>query len=203
MLKRQHPVLLATLESFPCRTSPWTSPRATHGDGRKSALEAMWKRCSDVAYCHVCDRVDQLPLFPYNRGWENPPKSVGVFIPIVRIPIKGWMTIPNTRSLDLPIEPKRPGFFGGSGPLQNNNSFPTKKRVIWVQGLDLHDILVTVLYRGHTHIYIHTYIHIYIYIGTTLSFFRGVFLQRPNLPLAGSTCSPISTPPRSYLGLPN
>ena len=25
---------------------------------------------------------------------------VGVYIPIIRIPIKGWMTIPNTRSLD-------------------------------------------------------------------------------------------------------
>ena len=26
--------------------------------------------------------------------------TVGVYIPIIRIPIKGWMTIPNTRSLD-------------------------------------------------------------------------------------------------------
>ncbi len=25
---------------------------------------------------------------------------VGVYVPIIRIPIKGWMTIPNTRSLD-------------------------------------------------------------------------------------------------------
>ena len=25
---------------------------------------------------------------------------IGVYIPIIRIPIKGWMTIPNTRSLD-------------------------------------------------------------------------------------------------------
>ena len=38
----------------------------------------------------MCDRVDQLPLFPYNRGWEKQPKSVGVYIPIVRIPIKMW-----------------------------------------------------------------------------------------------------------------
>ena len=22
---------------------------------------------------HLCDRVDQLPLFPYNRGWETQP----------------------------------------------------------------------------------------------------------------------------------
>ena len=27
----------------------------------------------------ICARVDQLPLFPYNRGWETQPKSVGVY----------------------------------------------------------------------------------------------------------------------------
>ncbi len=34
----------------------------------------------------VCDRVDQLPLFPYNRGWWVINPIVGVYIPIVRIP---------------------------------------------------------------------------------------------------------------------
>ena len=27
----------------------------------------------------MCARVDQLPLFPYNRGWETQPNSVGVY----------------------------------------------------------------------------------------------------------------------------
>ena len=38
--------------------------------------------------------------FPYNRGWETQPKSVGVYIPIIRIPIKGGMTIPNIATFD-------------------------------------------------------------------------------------------------------
>ena len=33
-------------------------------------------------------------------GDGHQPKSVGVYMPIIRIPIKGGMTIPNTRSLD-------------------------------------------------------------------------------------------------------
>ncbi len=48
----------------------------------------------------MCARVDQLPLFPYNRGWLSTQVRRGENIPIIRIPIKGWMTIPNTRSLD-------------------------------------------------------------------------------------------------------
>ena len=38
----------------------------------------------EVAIC--ADRVDQLPLFTYNRGWENQPNSRGENIPIIRIP---------------------------------------------------------------------------------------------------------------------
>ena len=33
-------------------------------------------------------------------GDGHQPNSIGVYIPIIRIPIKGGMTIPNTRSLD-------------------------------------------------------------------------------------------------------
>ena len=38
---------------------------------------------------YMCDRVDQLPLFPYTRGWETQPNSRGLKGPIIRIPIKG------------------------------------------------------------------------------------------------------------------
>ena len=27
----------------------------------------------------ICARVDQLPLFPYNRGWETQPNSRGLY----------------------------------------------------------------------------------------------------------------------------
>ena len=37
----------------------------------------------------------KLPLFPYNRGWSSTQ-----YIPIIRIPIKGGMTIPNIATLD-------------------------------------------------------------------------------------------------------
>lgn len=39
--------------------------------------------------CIMCDQVDQLPLFPYN--------SVGVYLPIVRIPD----TVPGKGSLKI------------------------------------------------------------------------------------------------------
>ena len=58
-------------------------------------------RCGRSFSRSICARVDQLPLFPYNRGWETQPKSVGVY----RAPwnkdsdIKGGRSpIPNTRS---------------------------------------------------------------------------------------------------------
>ncbi len=41
----------------------------------------------------------KLPLFPYNRGWFINP-IVGVYIPIIRIPIEGGMTIPNIATFD-------------------------------------------------------------------------------------------------------
>ena len=42
-------------------------------------LKSLWS-------LYMCDRVDQHPIFPYNRGWENQPNSVGVYIPNIRIP---------------------------------------------------------------------------------------------------------------------
>ena len=48
----------------------------------------------------ICARVDQLPLFPYNRGWENQPNGRGLYTHYKDSVIKGGMTISNTRSLD-------------------------------------------------------------------------------------------------------
>ena len=38
-------------------------------------------------------RVDQLPLFPYNRGWStHQPNSIGIYIiPIIRISVNRWL----------------------------------------------------------------------------------------------------------------
>ena len=44
--------------------------RAACGQG---LLPAKWG-CK-----HLCDRVDQLPSFPYNRGWETQPSSRGLY----------------------------------------------------------------------------------------------------------------------------
>ena len=41
----------------------------------------------------------KLPLFPYNREWENQPNSRGLYTHI-RIPLKGGMTIPNIATFD-------------------------------------------------------------------------------------------------------
>ena len=51
---------------------------------------------------HMCDRVDRLPLFPYNRGWETQPNSRGLYThyKYSSIPIKGGMTIPNIATFD-------------------------------------------------------------------------------------------------------
>ena len=50
----------------------------------------------------MCDRVDQLTLFPYNRGWENQAKSVGVY----RAPLEGFPSLkvgglPSPRTKEL------------------------------------------------------------------------------------------------------
>ena len=50
-------------------------------------------------YFRRCARVDQLPVFPYNRGGFIY-RIVGVYIPIIRIPTKGGMTIPNIGTFD-------------------------------------------------------------------------------------------------------
>ena len=53
-----------------CRTCP-----VLHG----SNLPLLVRDRAMITEVHLCDRVDQLPLFPYNRGWETQPKSVGVY----------------------------------------------------------------------------------------------------------------------------
>ena len=42
----------------------------------------------------------KLPLFPYNRPAMVINPIVGVYIPIIRIPIKGGMAIPNIATFD-------------------------------------------------------------------------------------------------------
>ena len=64
-------------------------------------MKTFWSRFgSRLGGGFKCARVDQLPLFPYNRGWETQPNSVGVYIPIIRIPIKDGMTISNIATFD-------------------------------------------------------------------------------------------------------
>ena len=70
----------------------------------------------------MCDRVDQLTLFPYNRGWETQPNSRGENIPIIRIPIKGGRSpIPNIATFDH-------GTDGISGSYSSSSSPSEKKK---------------------------------------------------------------------------
>ena len=62
-------------------------------------VDVQMMRCAEAFPVSMCDRVDQLPLFPY-RGWETQPNSRGENIPIITIPIKSEMTISNIGSLD-------------------------------------------------------------------------------------------------------
>ena len=48
-----------------------------------------WVPGEKYRFFHRCQGRSTPMGFPYNRGWENQPKSVGVYIPIIRIPIKG------------------------------------------------------------------------------------------------------------------
>ena len=48
----------------------------------------------------MCNRVDQLHYFHIIGDAKNQPNSVGVYIPIIKIPIKGGMTIPNIATFD-------------------------------------------------------------------------------------------------------
>ena len=54
-------------------------------------LESLINQPSADCYIrneHMCQGLTcKLPLFPYNRGWETQPKFVGVYIPIIRIPV--------------------------------------------------------------------------------------------------------------------
>ena len=52
-------------------------------------------------FCHMCHGQSTPMTFPYNRGWETQPKSVGVYIPIDKDSvIKGGMTISNIATFD-------------------------------------------------------------------------------------------------------
>ena len=64
-----------------------------HSAGNQRPMESVrWEKLTHLLVgClldfYMCDGVDQLPLFPYNRGWDkliNP--IVGVYILIIRIP---------------------------------------------------------------------------------------------------------------------
>ena len=48
----------------------------------------------------MCDRVDQLPLFPYNRGWSSTQVRRGLYTHYENSFIKGGMTIPNIATFD-------------------------------------------------------------------------------------------------------
>ncbi len=50
---------------------------------------------------NMCDRVDQLPLFPYNRGWETQPNSRGLYTHYKDSLLKGGMTIPQKNATTL------------------------------------------------------------------------------------------------------
>ena len=46
---------------------------------------------------NICAIGSKLPLFPYNGRWSS---TIGIYIPIIRIPIIGGMTIPNIATFD-------------------------------------------------------------------------------------------------------
>ena len=54
----------------------------------------------------MCDRVDQLTLFPYNRGWEKSTQvRRGLYPHYKEFPIKGWIiAIPKDQGVDRPDE---------------------------------------------------------------------------------------------------
>ncbi len=72
----------------------------TLGSRRKCGWQFKKTCCIATDLQHVAIHVpgSKLPLFPYNRGWSS--TQVGVYIPIIRIPIKGGMTIPNVATFD-------------------------------------------------------------------------------------------------------
>ena len=50
--------------------------------------------------CRLCQGRSTPMKFPYYRGWETQPNGRGLIYPLSGFPIEGWMSIPNTRSLD-------------------------------------------------------------------------------------------------------
>ena len=62
---------------------------------------AIWFRAkSKLEETHSCARVDQLPWHFHITGDKPINPIVRVYIPIIRIPIKGGMTIPNIATFD-------------------------------------------------------------------------------------------------------
>ena len=58
------------------------------------------KNIESILRLHMCDRVDQLPFFPYNRGWETQPNNRVLYTNYKDSVIKGGMTIPNIATFD-------------------------------------------------------------------------------------------------------
>ena len=57
-----------------------------------------------LCYIRACDRADQLPLFPYNRGMGNSTQMIGVYIPIIRFSYERWDEfIPKIGSWERPV----------------------------------------------------------------------------------------------------
>ena len=90
-------VLVSMRRSTKSRSFLGTTSLMERWDGCSvwGSLRLCWGRCGPKAYVPG----SKLPLFPYNRGWSSNP-LVGIYIPIIRIPIKGGMTIPNIATFD-------------------------------------------------------------------------------------------------------
>ena len=59
-----------------------------------------YEQMDDLALLfHVCQGLNSHYFHIIGDG-KNQPNSVGVYIPIIRIPIKGGMTIPNIATFD-------------------------------------------------------------------------------------------------------
>ena len=72
--------------------------------GLPAPLERYLKHLSNetktscLGYIYIYVLGSKLPLLLYNRGWSSTQFRRGLYTQ--GFPTKGWMTIPNTRSLD-------------------------------------------------------------------------------------------------------
>ena len=88
-------VVLQLMDSPICGShGGWRMPKqASQKTSSGWSEERGWRPMSrNQSFCRkrvaafiLCDRVDQLP-WHFHRVWETQPKSVGVYIPIIRIP---------------------------------------------------------------------------------------------------------------------